>query len=95
MSDTKTGPDPERPVPAERREAAREDAERRAKLYWKNGECMLLGVVLDFSDEGARIRFGDICAVPDAVYVEIEGSDRVRPAVIRWRSLTEIGVAFE
>ncbi len=83
------------PFPSERRAAGREDATRHARLFWNHGGCMLLGVVLDQNAHGARIRFGDICAVPDAFYIEIEGSDRVRPAVIRWRSLTEIGVAFE
>ena len=94
MSDMEKRTGPENPVPTERRERAREDVERRARLFWNNGSCMLPGVVLDLNEDGARIRFGDICAIPDEVYVEIEGSDRVRPAVIRWRSLTEIGVAF-
>lgn len=83
------------PFPSERRAAGCEDATRHARLFWNHGGCMLLGVVLDQNAHGARIRFGDICAVPDVFYVEIEGSDCVRPAVIRWRSLTEIGVAFE
>ncbi|WP_162742331.1 hypothetical protein [Nitratireductor sp. OM-1] len=87
--------DADRPFPSERRAAGREDATRHARLFWNHGGCMLLGAVLDQNAHGARIRFGDICAVPDAFYIEIEGSDRVRPAVIRWRSLTEIGVAFE
>ncbi|WP_292896341.1 PilZ domain-containing protein [Nitratireductor sp.] len=83
-----------RPASTERRNEPRDPLERHARLFWNNGTCMLLGMVRDLSESGARIRFGDICAVPDEFYVEIEGSDRVRMAVIRWRSLTEIGVAF-
>ncbi|WP_367718621.1 PilZ domain-containing protein [Nitratireductor sp. GISD-1A_MAKvit] len=85
---------PGRPVSTERRHEPRDAVARRARLFWNNGACMLPGMVRDLSESGARIRFGDICAVPDEFYVEIEGSDRVRPAAIRWRSLTEIGVAF-
>ncbi|MFC5585688.1 PilZ domain-containing protein [Nitratireductor kimnyeongensis] len=83
-----------RTVSTERRNEPRDPVERRARLFWNNGACMLLGMVRDLSESGARIRFCDICAVPDEFYVEIEGSDRVRRAKICWRSLTEIGVAF-
>lgn len=55
------------PFPSDRRAAGREDATRHARLFWNHGGCMLLSVVLDQNAHGARIRFGDICAVPDGL----------------------------
>ncbi|EKF20860.1 hypothetical protein [Nitratireductor pacificus] len=79
----------------ERRGALRRRVLKGARLRWKDGFCTLAGTMRDQSETGARIRFGDICAVPADFMLEIAGGGKPRRARIRWRSLTEIGVTFE
>lgn len=66
----------------------------RARLHMDGGRWLLLGMVLDESGAGARIRFGDICPVPQCFELEIEGRETGRRASVRWRKLTEIGIAY-
>lgn len=79
----------------ERRGALRRRVQKHARVHFSEGRCTLLGMMLDQSEHGARIRFGDICAMPEIFDLEIEGSDRPRRATIRWRSLTEIGITLD
>lgn len=46
------------------------------------------------SETGARLSFGDASGVPSLFEVEISGEQGRRQAFVRWRTLTEIGVAL-
>lgn len=78
---------------AERRGTLRRRVLKGARLVFGNRQCTLVGTARDLSSAGARIRFGDICAVAERFVLEIDG-EAPRQAEVRWRSLTEVGVAF-
>ncbi|HEX2257638.1 MAG TPA: PilZ domain-containing protein [Afifellaceae bacterium] len=52
-------------------------------------------LVRDMSERGARLRFGDILALPAAFELMIGGKGTRLPARIAWRKGAEAGVVFD
>ena len=53
-------------------------------------ECVLK----DVSAKGARLRVPDASAVPDRFELFLKQTGEFRPATVRWRRVTEVGVSF-
>jgi hypothetical protein len=58
--------------------------------------CVLECVVRNVSSGGAKLRFGgDTIPVPSRFDVMVGEGAAWRPAEVRWRSVTEVGIAFK
>lgn len=79
----------------ERRSEMRRRALKGATLTFNGGYGAFECVVRNISERGARLTFGDASAVPARFDLTISGEGRSRAANVRWRSLTDVGVAFE
>lgn len=79
----------------ERRREMRRRAFKGATLVFNGGYGAFECVVRNMSEHGARLNFGDASAVPACFDLTISGDGRSRPANVRWRSLTDVGVEFE
>lgn len=62
------------------------------RIMFANGaiDC----VVRDISQKGARLRVPDAKAVPQTFELNIKQHAITRPATVRWRRKTEVGVSF-
>ena len=78
----------------ERRGEMRRRAFKGATLTFNGGYGAFECVVRNISEGGARLTFGDASAVPSRFDLAISGEGRSRAAVVRWRSLTDVGIAF-
>ena len=65
-----------------------------AKLSFNNGYGAMECVVRNVSEGGALLAFGDTSAVPTLFNLAI-GGEPARPARVRWRRETAIGVEFQ
>lgn len=83
------------PAPVDRRGEMRREVARSGRPRFNQGRCALRCTIVDLSVHGARLRFGDICALPTEFELEIAGETRVRRARVRWRTLTEMGIVLE
>ncbi|MCU0832422.1 MAG: hypothetical protein MUC58_13100 [Rhizobiaceae bacterium] len=79
---------------AERRKTQRRRALKGAHLRFNRGYGAYEAIVRDLTDDGARLRFGDVVDVPATFDVRIGTDEAWRPATVRWRSGHDIGVAF-
>lgn len=79
----------------ERRREMRCRAFKGATLVFNGGYGAFECVVRNISGHGARLKFGDASAVPARFDLTISGDGHSRPASVRWRSLTDVGVEFE
>lgn len=79
----------------DRRMAVRRRVLKGCTLRFNNGYGALECVVRNLSAGGALLRFGDTSAVPPRFALTIAGEDAARPAQVRWRTTTDLGVAFE
>lgn len=79
----------------ERRREIRRRAFKGATLTFNGGYGAFECVVRNISEGGARLTFGEASAVPARFDLAISGDGRSMAAVVRWRSLTDIGVEFE
>lgn len=83
---------------------AERDAERRVEqrsrmlkggtLSFNRGYGALECVVRNLSAHGARLSFGDTSAVPPQFSLRVGPAGQWRQAEVRWRSMTEVGVAL-
>lgn len=51
-------------------------------------------VVRDISAKGARLRVPDAGAVPQRFELFLKATGEYRPATVRWRRKTEVGISF-
>ena len=79
----------------ERRMAERQRVLKGANLSFNKGYGAFECVVKNVSDKGARLSFGDTSAVPSHFSLAIKGEDVRKPASVRWRSSTALGVSFD
>jgi len=79
---------------AERRAAPRRRVLKGAKLSFNRGYGALECVACNESETGALLVFGETSAVPAMFELTFNGSDRTRPARVRWRTPTLVGVEF-
>lgn len=78
----------------ERRRETRRRALKGATLTFNGGYGAFECVVRNISEVGARLTFGEASAVPSRFDLAMSGDVRSRAAVVRWRSLTDVGVEF-
>jgi hypothetical protein len=78
----------------ERRAAQRHKVLKGATLHFNRGYGALECVVRNLSDNGARLAFGDIAAVPSRFDFRLSGAAAARPAVVRWRGVEDVGIEF-
>jgi hypothetical protein len=78
---------------ADRRGSPRRRVFKGATLRFNKGYGALECVVRNQSADGALLAFGDSAGVPAAFDIAI-GSDAARPAQVRWRGVTEVGIAL-
>lgn len=79
----------------DRRHEPRHRVLKGGTLTFNKGYGALECVVRNLSAGGARLQFGDTAAVPPRFFLRVSGEGAGHPAHIRWRTLTDIGVAFE
>lgn len=79
---------------AERRAATRRRVLKGATLSFNKGYGALECVVRNESEKGALLAFGETSAVPPSFDMTIKGSDAIRAAQVRWRTMTQVGVEF-
>ena len=79
---------------AEKRSGHRRRMFKGGKLSFNNGYGAMECVVRNISDGGALLSFGDTSAVPSAFNLSVAG-EASRPARVRWRRETAIGVEFQ
>ncbi|MGE0499315.1 MAG: PilZ domain-containing protein [Rhizobiaceae bacterium] len=82
------------PVQADdRRGVHRQRVFKGARLSFNKGYGALECVMRDLTRSGARLSFGETSAVPQEFNLLV-GDDAVRQALVRWRTLTQVGVEF-
>jgi hypothetical protein len=52
------------------------------------------GTLLNQSERGGRLSFGEALAVPSTFELAVAGENRPRTERVRWRSMTALGVEF-
>ena len=78
----------------ERRADRRRRALKGARLRFDRGFGAMEGVVRNESENGALLSFADTTGVPSGFELAVSGAERSRPARVRWRSMTLVGVEF-
>lgn len=81
-------------VYTERRAARRHKVLKGATLRFNRGYGALECIVRNLSDNGARLAFGDIAAVPSKFDFRLSGVEAATPAVVRWRGVEDVGIEF-
>ena len=79
---------------ADRRQGDRRRVLKGARLTFNKGYGAFECVVRNLSEGGARLSLGDTSAVPSQFDLLITGEDAPRPATVRWREMTALGVSF-
>lgn len=79
---------------ADRRAAPRRRVLKGAKLSFNRCYGALECVARNESETGALLVFGETAAVPAVFDLAINGAGAARPARVRWRSPTLVGVEF-
>jgi hypothetical protein len=85
---------PPGPISVERRLMSRHRVLKGATVSFNGGTSTFEGVVRNLSQTGARLSFCETFAIPSEFLVKFGGDLGWRPAVSRWRSMTDIGVTF-
>lgn len=78
----------------ERRSQTRRRVLKGAIIRFNKGYGAFECVVRNFSENGAKLTFGETSAVPAAFELKIAGDERTREAHVRWRSSDSVGVSF-
>jgi hypothetical protein len=78
----------------ERRATPRHRTLKGATLEFNRGFGAFECVVRNLSEGGARLVFGDTLGVPTRFDLRIGPDGEWRPALVRWRGLTDLGIAF-
>jgi hypothetical protein len=79
---------------AERRIAARQKSFLQGRIYFNNRRSSVDCLIRDYSETGARLKFSESAAVPEAIELYIPNKEEIRRARVQWRSGNEMGIAF-
>lgn len=80
--------------PQERRSSERQNVYADAVAISNNGRFLKKGVALDLSANGSRLRFENGDSLVDGMVVSIARYGIKRPARMRWRTRTDVGIEF-
>jgi PilZ domain len=79
---------------AERRLSARQKSFLQGRIYFNNRRSSVDCLVRDYSEAGARLKFSESVAVPEAIELYIPNKEEIHRARVQWRSGDEMGIAF-
>ena len=82
------------PEAQERRSSERQNVYADAVAISNNGRLLKKGVALDLSASGSRLRFENGDSLVDGMVVSIARYGIKRPARMRWRTRTDVGIEF-
>jgi hypothetical protein len=78
----------------ERRASARQKSFLQGRIYYNNRRSSVDCLVRDYSEAGARLKFSETIAVPEAIELYIPNREEIHRARVEWRSGNEMGVSF-
>ena len=78
----------------ERRIAPRRNTNLHASIVFNGGRSVFPCVIRNVSESGAKLQVGSVAGIPGSFDLLVEGH-RPQPCRIVWRSLKEIGVAYQ
>jgi hypothetical protein len=79
---------------AERRSSTRQKSFLQGRIYFNNRRSSVDCLIRDYSETGARLKFSESIAVPEAIELYIPNKEEIRRARVQWRSGDEMGIAF-
>jgi hypothetical protein len=79
---------------AERRSSARQKSFLQGRIYFNNRRSSVDCLIRDVSETGARLKFSETIAVPEAIELYIPNREEVHRARVEWRTGNEMGVSF-
>src|SRR5215471_18676504 len=79
----------------ERRESARQKSFLKGRIYFNHRRSSVDCLVRDISDQGAKLKFSETVAIPEAFELYIPNRDETFRARVQWRTGEEVGIAFE
>jgi hypothetical protein len=79
---------------AERRTASRQKSFLQGRIYFNNRRSSVDCLIRDYSETGARLKFSESIAVPEAMELYIPIREETHRARVEWRSGNEMGVSF-
>ena len=78
----------------DRRTSERQNVYADAVAISNKGRFLKKGIALDLSSEGSRLRFENGDSLVDGMVVNIARYGIKRPARMRWRTRTDVGIEF-
>jgi hypothetical protein len=79
---------------AERRSSARQKSFLQGRIYFNNRRSSVDCLIRDYSETGAKLKFSESVAVPEAIELYIPNKEEIHRARVQWRSGDEMGIAF-
>ncbi|MBX9772872.1 MAG: PilZ domain-containing protein [Xanthobacteraceae bacterium] len=79
---------------AERRSSARQKSFLQGRIYFNNRRSSVDCLIRDYSETGARLKFSESIAVPEAIELYIPNKEESHRARVEWRSGNEMGISF-
>jgi hypothetical protein len=79
---------------AERRTNSRQKSFLQGRIYFNNRRSSVDCLVRDYSETGARLKFSESIAVPEAVELYIPNREEIHRARVEWRTGNEMGISF-
>ena len=79
---------------SERRLISRKRSLLQGRIFYNNRRSSVDCLIRDISDTGAKLKFSESIAVPEAMELYIPNKEEIRRARVQWRAGDEMGVAF-
>jgi hypothetical protein len=79
---------------AERRSSSRQKSFLQGRIYFNNRRSSVDCLIRDYSETGARLKFSESVAVPEAIELYIPNKEEIHRARVQWRSGSEMGIEF-
>jgi hypothetical protein len=78
----------------ERRLSTRQKSFLQGRIYFNNRRSTVDCLIRDYSEAGARLKFSETIAVPEAIELYIPNREEIHRARVEWRNGSEMGVSF-
>jgi hypothetical protein len=79
---------------AERRSSARQKSFLQGRIYFNHRRSSVDCLIRDYSEAGARLKFSESVAVPEAIELYIPNKDEFHRSKVEWRNGNEMGISF-